>query len=452
MAENKQFDTVIVGLGETGFSCARYLAGQGVSFAVTDSRKDPPMLQQIQKILPDVPLYTGGFNGSLMAAANNLLVSPGVSLKESEIIRATDLGVAVYGDVELFCRHASAPIIAVTGSNGKSTVTALVTEMLRADHLRVVAGGNLGRPALDLLSDSTPDFYVLELSSFQLETLYSLNAVAAVVLNICSDHMDRHSNLEEYTLIKRRIYDGTGVMVINRDDIAVKNMIRPARRHTGFTLYEPNANDYGIYKHDGVLWIARDSERLIAVNDLSIAGDHNVMNAMAAMALASSVNCSLAAILNALRSFIGLKHRCQHVLRHNNIDWVNDSKGTNVGATCTAVRMFSIDQNLILIAGGTAKGADFSLLRETAKGRLKAAVLIGKDGKEIAQALTGIVQLMYADSLYMAVEIAARTATAGDVVLLSPACASQDMFTDYRQRGESFINAVNHIVAGRVYA
>jgi len=243
---SKQFNTVVVGLGKTGFACARYLAAQGVSFAVTDNRDEPPMLNEMQAALPDVPLFLGGFDESLLMSADHLLLSPGVSLQEDAIVKAIDSGVEVYGDIELFCRNISAPVIAITGSNGKSTVTTLVAEMARAADLNVVEGGNLGTPALDLISDNEPDVYVLELSSFQLETVSSLNAIASVVLNVSPDHMDRYEGLTEYKSAKERIYDGNGTIVINLDDPAVTSMARNQRTCVDFTLFDPLPGDYGV--------------------------------------------------------------------------------------------------------------------------------------------------------------------------------------------------------------
>ena len=323
--------------------------------------------------------------------------------------------------------------------------------MARAANLDVAEGGNLGTPVLDLLSEKEPDVYVLELSSFQLETVSSLNAIASVVLNITPDHMDRYAGLKAYQAAKERIYDGDGTMIINLDDPAVVNMSRTQRTSVGFTLLEPEAGNYGVRAYDDVRWIVKGDEKIIAVNDLRIRGEHNIANAMVAMALAETLNCPLDAMLSVLRSFPGLDHRCQWIAEHGNVQWVNDSKGTNVGATCAAIKGLSGDENLILIAGGDGKGADFSDLEEIAEGRLKAAIVLGKDGPELGKVLLNVVPVHSVDSMEMAVETAARIAKDGDIVLLSPACASLDMFENYQARGEAFVTAVKKVQGDQAY-
>ena len=448
---SKQFNTVVVGLGKTGFACARYLAAQGVSFAVTDNRDEPPMLNEMQAVLPDIPLYLGGFNEPLLMSADHLLLSPGVSLQEDALVKAIDSGVEVYGDIELFCRNISAPVIAITGSNGKSTVTTLVTEMARAADFNVVEGGNLGTPALDLIGDNEPDVYVLELSSFQLETVSSLNAIASVVLNVSPDHMDRYEGLTEYKIAKERIYDGNGTIIINLDDPAVASMTRNQRTCVGFTLFDPLPCDYGVRDYDGERWIVKGDDKLIPVNDLHIKGEHNIANAMAAMALAETLNCPRAAMLSVLRSFPGLEHRCQWIAEHADVKWFNDSKGTNVGASCAAIKGLAADENIVLIAGGDGKGADFSELEDVAEGRLKAAIVLGKDGPEIGEVLLNVVPVHSVDSMEMAVETAARIVRPGDIVLLSPACASLDMFENYQARGDAFVAAVKNAIGDQYH-
>ena len=443
---SKQFDTVVVGLGKTGYACAQYLAAQGMNFAVTDNREEPPMLDDMKATLPSVPLYLGRFDESLLLDTDHLLISPGVSLQEDAITQAINAGVDVYGDVELFCRNISSPVIAITGSNGKSTVTTLVAEMARAANINVAEGGNLGTPVLELLADEMPDIYVLELSSFQLETVTSLNAVASVVLNISPDHLDRYEDLNEYCQAKERIYDGSGTMIINLDDPIVAKMYRGQRNSIGFTLSEPEAGSYGLRDYGDVSWIVKGYEKLIPVNNLRIKGEHNIANAMAAMALAESLDCSLEVILNVLRSFTGLDHRCQWITEHANVQWINDSKGTNVGATCAAIKGLSGDENLVLIAGGDGKGADFSELEDIAEGRLKAAIVLGKDGPRIGEVLLKVVPVHSVDTIELAVETAARIAKAGDIVLFSPACASLDMFKNYQKRGEAFVTAVKKVL------
>jgi len=451
------FDIVIVGLGKTGYASACFLARQNISkknitkrnitkksinFAVTDSRQNPPMLETMQKSHPDIPLYLGEFDKELLMNAGELLISPGVSMQEPAIAAAIQSGVKVYGDVEIFCRHIHAPVVAVTGSNGKSTVTSLFAEIAKAAGMNVAKGGNIGTPVFDLLEQEEPDIYVLELSSFQLETVSSLNAVAAVVLNISEDHMERYSNLTEYADAKARIYAGDGTMVINLDDPHVVAMAGDGGNCIGFTLDEPKAEQYGTRIYEGKTWLAKADEKLIAADQLRLRGKHNVANALAVFALADAVNLPREATLQVLQTFPGLPHRCQWVAKIKEVDWYNDSKGTNVGACCAAIEGLAGDQNLILIAGGEGKDADFKKLAEVAKNRLRAAIVIGRDGHLVKSALQDLLTVYEADTIESAVNTAAEITSPGDLVLLSPACASFDMFEDYQERGNAFTEAV----------
>ncbi|MEE9551552.1 MAG: UDP-N-acetylmuramoyl-L-alanine--D-glutamate ligase [Gammaproteobacteria bacterium] len=442
---SKYFDTVIVGLGKTGFSSACFLSDQNIRFAVTDSRKEPPMLESMQKKFPDVPLYLGSIDDELLLNANELLVSPGVSLHEKAIEKAIQNGARVYGDVELFCQKINTPIIAITGSNGKSTVTTLTAEMIREAGMGVAIGGNLGTPALDLLHESKPDLYVLELSSFQLETVSSLNAAAAVVLNISEDHMDRYEDMGDYATAKSHIYKGDGAMIVNLDDPYVAEMKNEGRNIIGFTLGEPSGNTYGIRVYDKERWLMKGDQKLIPAAKLCIQGDHNISNALAALALGDAISLPEKAMLNALQKYSGLPHRCQFVAEINGVAWYNDSKGTNVGATCAAIEGMAGHGNLILIAGGMSKGANFKRLAEAAKDRLRAAIVIGADGPLIKESLEDLVPVYETGDMQKAVSTAAKLATTGDVVLLSPACASFDMFIDYQDRGNAFIEAVEKL-------
>ena len=442
-----EFDTLIVGMGHTGISCARFLKRRNINFAMTDSRVHPPMLNDIQKQFPDVQLFTGGFDPVLLCNAKQILISPGVSLREAAIVEAVNAGVKICGDIEIFCQQANAPIIAVTGSNGKSTVTTLVAEMGKEDGLKIAAGGNLGTPALDLLLEKNIEAYVLELSSFQLETVSSLDAVASVVLNVSEDHMDRYENLDEYAQAKAHIYDGNGTMIINLDDPLVSAMCRSGRKISGFTLMEPDDNNYGIRNVDGVSWLVKGSKKLMPTEEVRMAGEHNIANALAAFALAEVIQISTESICKVLRTFPGLPHRCQWVAEANGVKWFNDSKGTNVGASCAAIKGLATGKaNIILIAGGDGKGADFSRLADAANQYLHAAILIGRDAPRIKQVLQGIVPVIDAMDMKAAVSAANKLARQGDIVLLSPACASLDMYSDYRARGEDFINSINELV------
>lgn len=443
-----QFDTIVVGMGNTGISCARYLAARKINFAMTDSRAEPPLLKTIREQFPGVPLYTEGFDPALLCSAKQLLLSPGVSLAEPAIAQAKAAGVSVVGDIEIFCRHANAPIVAITGSNGKSTVTMLVAEMTRAAGMKTAVGGNLGTPALNLLDEPDIDIFVLELSSFQLETVTSLNAVAAVVLNISEDHMDRYPGMAAYTQAKSRIYQGDGTMILNLDDPLVAAMRRPDRKMHGFTLADPDRDNYGIRAYAGTRWLVKGDEELLRADEIRMAGEHNIADALAAFALAEVLNVPRTTIGKVLREFTGLPHRCQWIAEINGVRWFNDSKGTNVGASYAAIQGLAENKNIILIAGGDGKGADFSRLAEAAEYYLRAAVLIGRDAPRIKQVLQGIVPVVNALDMNAAVRTASTLAEPGDVVLLSPACASLDMFSDYRARGDAFKNAVEQLVTG----
>lgn len=439
----KQFDTVVIGLGKTGMSCVRYLADSGCSsFAVVDSRNDPPELHTLYNGYPEVPVYLGSYHEELLCASGQLIVSPGVSLKEQAIQSASGQGVGIVNDIEIFCRNVSAPVIAVTGSNGKSTVTTLVSEMINRSGRHALPGGNIGIAALDLLAADRPDYYVLELSSFQLEPLTSLNACAAVVLNVCQDHMDRYRDMDEYAAVKAGVYAGDGLMVINLDDARVAGYRRSGRNTTGYTLAGPDAEIFGVREISGERYLARGDRVLLPVSCLKLHGDHNIANCLAALALGSAVQLPMQSMLDTLQDFRGLPHRCQWVANVGGVHWYNDSKGTNVGASCAAIKGLRAIGPVILIAGGIGKQADFTPLAETAKHNLCAAVLIGRDAGIIGEALRGTMPVYYATSMAAAVTTAAGIAKQGDVVLLSPACASFDMFKDYQDRGAVFMECV----------
>ncbi|MES9927302.1 MAG: UDP-N-acetylmuramoyl-L-alanine--D-glutamate ligase, partial [Candidatus Thiodiazotropha sp. 6PDIVS] len=331
-----QGKTLIVGLGKTGLSCARYLAAQGVSLAMTDSRESPPGLEALRQELPDMALFLGGFQAEVFEAASRLVVSPGLSLDHPLIQAAKQRGVEVIGDVELFARVVSAPVIAITGSNGKSTVTSLLGEMARTAGIKVAVGGNLGEPALDLLDDDV-ELYILELSSFQLESTFSLKLRAAVVLNVSADHMDRYRDLDDYAETKAKVYHQAEIRVINRDDPIVMKMVDDQSSPLGFTLNSPEGSDFGLHELDGVIWLSEGHSLLMPVSELRIPGRHNYANALAALALGSAAGLAQNDMLAALRIFKGLPHRTQWVADKQGLRWFNDSKGTNVGATISAL-------------------------------------------------------------------------------------------------------------------
>jgi UDP-N-acetylmuramoylalanine--D-glutamate ligase len=431
---------VVVGLGKTGYSAARFLLARGAQVAVTDSRAEPPELQRLAALGGDVVVRTGGFDAALLEHADLVVVSPGVSLTGPFFEAARARGLSIVGDIELFARAARAPVIGITGTNGKSTVTTLLEKMAARAGLRMRAGGNLGAPALELL-DSTVELYILELSSFQLETTDSLALAAATVLNVTPDHLDRYADLAAYAAAKARIFARCDVAVINLDDPLVAAMVGPGQRQLSFSLRADVGADYALMRRDdGEWWLMRRDEPLLAFSQMRLTGLHNVANALAALALAEALELPRAACIAALSAFTGLAHRTQWVAEIGGVRYVNDSKGTNVGATLAAVA--GMPGPLIVIAGGDGKGQDFTPLRAAFAGKVRAAVLIGRDARAIGAALAGSSALSYAPSLEAAVECAAQLAQPGDTVLLSPACASLDMFRDYAQRGDVFAGAV----------
>jgi UDP-N-acetylmuramoylalanine--D-glutamate ligase len=431
--------TLVVGLGKTGASCLRYLAKRGVAVAATDSRRTPPALGELGELAARIDLRLGEFDLSLLDGASQLLMSPGVSLDEPIAAEARARGIEIAGDIELFARAARAPVVAVTGTNGKSTVTTLVARMAAADRRSVLAGGNLGRPALDLLDEAVPELYVLELSSFQLETTRSLTLAAAAVLNVSADHMDRYASLADYVRAKRRIYDRAAVQVVNADDPLVASMRRAAVPTLTFST-RGAAADFELLAAGGGSHLARRGEPLIDFAALKLTGIHNAANALAALALGEAAGLRLPAMLEALAEFPGLPHRSEWIADRDGVRFIDDSKGTNVGATVAAVA--GMDRPVVLIAGGEGKGQDFAPLAAALSGKVRESVLIGKDAPAIARVLDGVCTVSHAATMAEAVARAARVARPGDAVLLSPACASLDMFRDYAQRGAEFAAAV----------
>ncbi len=441
--DNKR--ALVVGLGLTGRSCVRHLTARGYVVRGVDTRAAPPRIEELKREYPRMELHLGGLLASLFDDPGLLVVSPGVSLKAPPIAHALSRGAQPVGDIELFARVATAPVLAITGANGKSTVTALAGSMCQAAGLTTLVGGNIGTPALDLLDGPVPDVYVLELSSFQLETTWTLNARAATVLNLTPDHMDRYASLNEYAAAKARVFRGNGTMVLNADDARVVGMAQTGRRIVHFGLGAPAANDYGLLHHDGEEWLVRGEQRLMRAREVPLAGRHNLANVLAAMALGDTVGVPVAAQIEAVRRFRGLPHRTELVAEKNGVRWINDSKGTNVGATVAALKGMAAPT--ILIAGGDGKGQDFGELRPAVSAHARAVVLIGCDAALLEAALGNVVPVQRAEDMHQAVALAQRLARPGDAVLLSPACASFDMFRDYEHRGDVFRAAVKELVA-----
>ena len=434
---------VVVGLGRTGLSCARFLRARGIEFAVTDSRAAPPEAAALEQLAPDVETRFGEFDSTLLKGASQIIVSPGVSVREPFVASAAERGLPIVGDIELFAREARAPVAAITGTNGKSTVTTLVARMAERGGHRTIAGGNLGRPALDLLQDEVPDLYVLELSSFQLETTQSLHARAATVLNVTSDHMDRYASMAEYAAAKARIFHTSDCAVVNLDDPFVRTMPSADARVLRFSRSEQPTADYFIREQGGEMLLMRRGETLVSMSSLKIAGLHNALNALAALALGEALELDQAACIESLAAFEGLPHRSQWVGDVADVRYVDDSKGTNVGATIAAVA--GMPGSLVLIAGGQGKGQDFAPLARAFRGKVRHVVLMGEDAKAIADALESVATYEFATDMRDAVQRAASAAKSGETVLLSPACASLDMFRDYAHRGDEFAREVRRL-------
>lgn len=437
--QNMVSTIVIVGLGQTGLSCVRYFLKQGIVPVVVDSRDVPPGQDELPA---QVTLYKGGLHPEILLQAKQLIVSPGIAIATPEIAAAQQSGVEVIGDIELFVRAAKAPIIAITGSNGKSTVTTLVGEMANAAGVRTAIGGNIGIPALDLLDVAEPyQLYVLELSSFQLETTHSLQAVAATVLNVSDDHLDRYPDFEAYRQAKLSIYQHAQTIVTNRDDALT---VGAEQDHDGDTIKQSFGVDdagYGLIQQQGSTWLAYQGKGIISADDLQITGLHNLMNALSAIALLDAAGVDRIKTLPGLTQFTGLAHRCEFIRKLHDVMWINDTKATNVGATLAALDGLksSVKGRLYLIAGGDGKGADFSPLVPALRDDIALTYCFGKDGERFA-ALADNTKLV--GDLDTAIAEISQLVQPGDWVLLSPACASIDMYVNFMARGDHFIALV----------
>ncbi len=482
---------LVLGLGETGLSLARWLSAQGARLRVADSRSEPPGLAEAGRYVAAAQIFCGAFGDALFEDIDLIAISPGVPLRDPFVQRAIARGIPVVGDIELFAQHINnslsplSPtlgettshstrlqttaakslvishegrgskregrplILAITGANGKTTVTSMVEHLCKAAGKDAVAAGNISPAVLDVVlarGANQPEIWVLELSSFQLETTATLNADAATVLNISEDHLDRYAGINEYAAAKARIFAGCEVQVLNRDDARSMGMARAGSKVVTFGLNLPgSANDFGIEKAGNETWLKLGGERLLNADELQIAGLHNVANALAALALCRAIDLPMPVLLDALRSFRGLPHRVERVAEIDGVLYYDDSKGTNVGATVAALE--GLGRRVVLIAGGEGKGQDFAPLRPAVTRHARAVVLIGRDAPLIASALEGCgVPVLYASNMSEAVRQAAQLAQSGDAVLLSPACASFDMFHNYAHRAEMFVEAVHELI------
>ncbi len=432
---------LVVGLGATGLSIARYLRRNNGDAVFYDTRQEPPGIDELHEIWPNASVLIGG--SILPKGVNRIVASPGIADSNPILAAARKARLEVASDIELFAREAQKPYVTITGSNGKSTVTTLVYHMCRAAGLDAYAGGNLGEPALDLLDREPPDWYVLELSSFQLQRTQELPADVAVLLNVSPDHLDWHADEDEYRASKYRIFDQAKRAVFNRADPVACDRVAGIENRISFGLDAPEDGQYGIRSEEGVQFLARGETLLLAVGDLALYGVHNQANALAALATGELIGLDTTSMLQVLCEYPGLPHRMQFVRRIAGVDYVNDSKATNVAAAVASIQ--SVPGMLVLVAGGDGKGSEFSDLAPALEGKLRGAVLIGTDAERIAAALDTVMPVYFARDMEDAVKQAAAYAEDGDTVLLAPACASFDQFKNYAARGDAFVRAVEEL-------
>ena len=429
---------LVFGLGTTGLSIARYLQRAGRDARFIDTRDEPPGLDELEELWPDADLVAGA--DKLPKGIGRIIVSPGIPDDHELLQKARKDKIEIVSDIELFAREAQQSFVAITGSNGKSTVTTVLYHMGRADGRNVLAGGNLGEPALDLLADDEPELYVLELSSFQLQRTENLPAEVAVLLNVTPDHLDWHASEDEYRQAKYRIFREARAAVVNRLDPEAAEAAKHIDNVITFGLDEPGEGQYGIRAEDDEVYLARGDSLLIAVEDMRMVGHHNQANALAALAAGELCGFGMGAMLQVLGEFPGLPHRMQFVARKGAVNYINDSKATNVAAAVASID--SIDGTVVLVAGGEGKGGDFSALAAALEGKLRAAVLMGTDAEAIANAIDTVMPVYFARDMDDAVCQAASYAESDDTVLLAPACASFDQFENYGARGDAFAAAV----------
>ncbi len=451
---------LVLGMGETGLSIAKWLTREHARVRVADSRTNPPNDTEIEELHPGVEIFKGVFNDKVFEDVELIAMSPGIPVTELPIQKAVARGVPVVGDIALFRKAleksaASSPkIIAITGTNGKTTVTAMVGAMLQKSGFDVEVAGNIGPAVLDALmhrldSGKLPQIWVLEVSSFQLEITESLNADASTVLNLSEDHLDRYANMHDYASAKARVFrhdkPDMGVQILNRDDAESMAMAIAGKRYVTFGLSEPQtATDFGIVREQRDVWLVEGQKRLMKADELNVTGLHNVANALAALALCRTLHVPAKSLLSALREFNGLPHRMEKVAVIDSVMFINDSKSTNVGATVAALK--GLQQKVVLIAGGDGKGQDFSVLRDVLAEHVRAIVLIGRDAGKMAEHIEGCgVQMQFANTMSEAVQKSFLLVQKNDAVLLSPACASFDMFRNYIHRAEMFVEAVKDI-------
>lgn len=442
MSKNNAY--LVIGLGSTGLSCVRYLVSKNIPVIVADSRENPPKLAELKKDFPNIEIHLGKFSQNIFDQANMIIVSPGVSLSEPCIQHCMQKNIPVIGDVELFACEARAPIIAITGSNGKSTLTTLMGDLINQAGKKAIVCGNIGLPALDALSQPIPDYYVVELSSFQLDATHSLKAKVAVVINVSPDHMDRYPTLQDYLTSKQHIYHHCENAIVNADELEIWKNLTFQKQPIEFTLQIPNQNQWGVRAG----FLSYGAKNLIAISELPLQQRHNNQNFLAALAIGTCLKLPMESMLKTLQRFTGLEHRCQLVKKINGVSWYNDSKATNVGAAIAAIESMaqSLQGKLILLAGGDSKGVSLLPLQAPVKKYVSHVILFGKDADLLEKTLQDCTHIARVKTLREGVLHAKKIAQSGDVVLLAPACSSLDQYENYVARGRDFINAVNDVL------
>lgn len=445
---NNACETIVIGLGETGLSVAEYLSQKNIAFTMLDTRENPPQLSSFKQRFPGAEVYLGELIAKRFAHVTQVIVSPGIDANQDVIREAVASNdCECIGDIELFARNTTKSVIAITGSNGKSTVTSLLAEMARSAGVAAYAGGNLGPPALDLFNHEDAELFVLELSSFQLESTQSLRPEISVVLNISPDHLDRHGDVDNYAHIKEHIYTNAKISVINRDDEYVAAM-KTSGQVISFGLGKPGDGEFGVMGENADEYLAFGEKRLLPLNELALKGESGTLNSLAALALGHALKLPMQKMLAKLKDFKGLPHRLAFVAEQGGVSWFNDSKGTNIGATISSLRSLSNNNvgNIILIAGGVFKGGDLEQLKAVISKYAKRVILLGRDASILRQSLGSVVAIDMASSMSHAIKIAQKHAAAGDQILLSPACASFDMYDNYIERGNDFVGLVNNLL------
>ena len=432
---------IIYGLGDTGLSTARYLYAKGDRFCVYDAFKNPPLLKTLKQEMPDIRFFSGKQQLSAFDGQMEILLSPGVSQADSFLRNAISVGATVKSDLDLFVSEVDVPVVGITGSNGKSTVTELVGKMAQASGFETAVGGNLGPPALDLL-ETKAEIFILELSSFQLENSGPLNLSVAAILNLSPDHLDRHQTMASYRLAKERIFSRCKTAVINFiDETTYSNNLNDCVIFKwGFD--EPVGDTIGLSGKFPNVYICFGSRKIMRVDEIRLTGKHNLANSLAALAVGISSGFSIESMRRVLKNFSGLAHRCELILSKAGVDWINDSKATNVGATRAALEGLGDQKNVILIAGGVSKGANFKSLLAPIKKHCKQVILIGESAIEISEIVSNEVKVSRVTSIEEAVQLSKNISSIGDLVLLSPACSSLDMFRNYIDRGDTYTRAV----------